>query len=120
MTVLTKHFHISYIYSIRKIYLIKLYISLYLIKFILIFYCEKLPNTKILPNLNIKNHFFNCYLPAPWQTLGHSRGGSPSYLMLITVFDLFRDKGHWEPHNEAGSHCPAEHLGGFEPGTFQF
>ena len=32
----------------------------------------------------------------------------------------FRPKGHWEPRIEAGSLSPAEHLVGFEPGTFQF
>ena len=32
----------------------------------------------------------------------------------------FWPKGHRDPHNEVGSLIPAEHLVGFEPGTFQF
>ena len=33
--------------------------------------------------------FFNCYLAAPWPTLGHYRGDSLTHLMLITVFCIF-------------------------------
>ena len=40
--------------------------------------------------------------------------------MLITVFELFWLKGHREPRNYIGSLSPAEHLVGFEPGTFPF
>ena len=32
------------------------------------------------------NTSFNCYLAAPWQTLGYSQGDSLTNLMLITVF----------------------------------
>ena len=38
--------------------------------------------------------------------------------MLITALNQFQLKGHQEPHNEAGSLSPAEHLVGFELRTF--
>ena len=40
--------------------------------------------------------------------------------MLITAFVQVRPEGCWEPHNEVRFLRPAEHLVGFEPGTFQF
>ena len=58
------------------------------------------------------------YLAVPWPTLGHSQGDSLNNPMLITVFVQVRPEGHWEPCNEVGSLSPAEHLAGFEPGTF--
>ena len=33
--------------------------------------------------------FFNCYLAAPWPTLGHYRGDSLTHPMLITAFYIF-------------------------------
>ena len=57
--------------------------------------------------------FFNCYLAAPWPTLGHSQGDRLTNPMLITVFELFRPKGHWEPCSEVGSLSLVEHLVGF-------
>ena len=62
--------------------------------------------------------FFNCYLAVPLPTLGHSQGDSLTNLMLITVFLHVRPEGHREPRSEVGSLSPAEHLVGFEPGTF--
>ena len=66
--------------------------------------------------------FFNCYLAAPWPTLGHYRGDSLTHPMLITAgfFLHFRPEGHREPHNEVGSLSPAKHLVGFELRTFRF
>ena len=65
--------------------------------------------------------FFNCYLAAPRQILGHYRGDSLTHPMLITaVFFTFLTQGHWEPRNEIGSLSPAERLVGFEPGTFRY
>ena len=64
--------------------------------------------------------FFNCYLAAPWPTLGHSQGDSLTKPMLITAFELFQVEGYWEPLNKVGSLSHAEHQGGFEPGTIWF
>ena len=69
-------------------------------------------------------HFFNCYLAAPWQTLGHYRGGSLTHPMSITtflhIFNLEVTIMREEPSNEVGSLSPIEHLMGFEPWAFQF
>ena len=64
--------------------------------------------------------FFNCYLAAPWPTSGHYLGDSLTHPMLITAFLHIRPEGHREPHSEVGSLSLAEHLAGFEPGTFRF
>ena len=40
--------------------------------------------------------------------------------MLIIAYVHNRPEGHREPRNEVGSLSPAEHLAGFEPGTFRF
>ena len=40
--------------------------------------------------------------------------------MLITAFAQVRPVGYWEPRDEVGSLSPAEHLAGFEEGTFRF
>ena len=40
--------------------------------------------------------------------------------MFITCVLLIRPEGHQEPRSEVGSLSPAEHLVGFEPGTFRF
>ena len=63
--------------------------------------------------------FFNCFLAAPQQTLGHYQGSSLTHTMLITAFLHIRLEGHPEPRNEVGSLSPVEHLVGFEPGTHQ-
>ena len=52
-------------------------------------------------------------------TFCHS-GGDSLTNSLITVFVEFWAEGCQEPHNMVGSLSPAEHLAGFEPGTFQF
>ena len=49
-----------------------------------------------------------------------SGGDSLTNPMLITGFVKYRPKGHQELSNEVGSLCPAEHLMGFEPGSFRF
>ena len=36
--------------------------------------------------------FFNCYLAAPWPTLGHYQGDSLNHSMLITAFCIFELK----------------------------
>ena len=64
--------------------------------------------------------FFNCYLAVPRPTLGHSQGDSLPNLMLIIAYVHIRPEGHREPHNKVGSLSPAEHLAGFELGTFRF
>ena len=69
---------------------------------------------------DVKRIFFNCYLADPRPTLGHSQGDSLANPMLITTFELIRPEGHREPRNEVGSPSLAEHLAGFEPGTFRF
>ena len=58
---------------------------------------------------------FNCYLAAPWLTLGHSQEESLTNPMLITVFF-----NYFDPCNEVGFLSPAERLAEFEPVTFQF
>ena len=57
---------------------------------------------------------------APQSTLGHYRGGSLTHPMLITCVLHIWPEGHREPRNEVGSLSPAEHIVGFEPGTFRF
>ena len=69
---------------------------------------------------SINFFFFNCFLAVPRPTLGHSQGDSLTNPMLITAFVHIRPEGHREPRNEVGSLSPAEHLVGFEPGTFRF
>ena len=76
-------------------------------------------------------------MTAPRPTLGHYRGDSLTYPMLITCVLHIRPEGHrelmlitcvlrirpegqQEPRNEVGSLSPAERLVGFEPGTFRF
>ena len=59
-------------------------------------------------------NFSNCYLAAPWPTLGHFRGASLTHPILITAFLHFRPEGHQEPRN------PVEQLVRFELGTFWF
>ena len=49
-----------------------------------------------------------------------SRGQPHSPDVNHCVFLHFRPEGHREPRNEVGSLSLAEHLVGFEPGTFQF
>ena len=79
---------------------------------------------EILPHVNMRTNsvffcfFFNCYLPVPRPTLGHSRGDSLSNAMLVTMLEQFLPKGNKEPRNEAGSVSQAKHLVEFEPGTF--
>ena len=64
--------------------------------------------------------FFNCYLAVPRPTLGHSQGDSLTNPMLITAFAHIQPEGHQEPRNKVGFLSLAEHLAGFEPGTFRF
>ena len=64
--------------------------------------------------------FFNCYLAAPWLTLGHYRRHSLTYPMLITAFYIFDPRVTGNLLGEVGSLSPAERLVGFEPGTFRF
>ena len=70
--------------------------------------------------LYFHSFFLNCYLAVPRPTLGHSPGDSLTNLMLITTYVRIRPEGHREPRNEVESLSPAEHLAGFEPGTFRF
>ena len=56
----------------------------------------------------------------PRPTLGHYRGGSLTYLKLISCVLRIQREGHREPRNKVGFFSPAERLVGFEPGTFQF
>ena len=74
----------------------------------------------LTPDFSSSFFFFNCYLAVPQPTLGHSQGDSLTNLMLITASVHVRPEGHQEPRNEVGSLRPAEHLAGFEPGTFRF
>ena len=57
-----------------------------------------------IPSLSISAgpDFFNCYLAAPRPTLEYSEGGSFTYPMFITAFELFRTEGHRELRNEVG------------------
>ena len=65
--------------------------------------------------------FFNCYLAAPWPTLGHSWRDSLTNPMLITAFFVhIQPTGHQEHCNKVGSLSPAKRIVGFELGTFQF
>ena len=55
--------------------------------------------------------FFNCYLAAPWPSLGHSQGDS------LTLFELFKPEGYREPLNNVCSLGHAEQQEGFKAGT---
>ena len=48
---------------------------------------------------------FNCYLAAPWPTLGHCQGGSLTNPILITAFESYS-----APCSKVGSQDLAEHL----------
>ena len=63
--------------------------------------------------------FFNCYLAAPRPTLGHYRGDSLTHPMLITAFFYIFDPVTGSLVTRLGPLSPAEHLVGFEPGTFR-
>ena len=69
---------------------------------------------RYLPTLHSHWIFFNCYLAAPWPTLGHYWGGSLTHLMVITCILHIQPEGHWEPCNEVGSLSPTQHLVGFK------
>ena len=66
--------------------------------------------------------FFNCYLAASRTTLFGSLSRRQPHSPDVNHFFLnFRSEGHREPpRSEAGFLSPAEHLVGFEPGTFRF
>ena len=59
-------------------------------------------------------------MAAPRPTCGHYQGGSLIHSMLITCVLHIPPEGYREPRSEVGSLWPAEHLVGFEPGTFLF
>ena len=61
--------------------------------------------------------FFNCYLAAPWPSLGHSQGDSLTKPILITLFELFKPEGYREPLNNVCSLGHAEQQEGFKAGT---
>ena len=85
--------------------------------------CYAVPDIWHMTNVIVIFHFglfFNCYLAAPWQTLGHHWGGSLTHMMLITCILHIQPIGHRKPHNEVGSLSLVEHLVGFELGTFWF
>ena len=65
--------------------------------------------------------FFQILFGSLTANLGcHYWGGSLTHPMLITASFYVCPKVHWEPPNEVGSLTPAEHLVGFDPGTFRF
>ena len=67
------------------------------------------------------NFFFQILFGSLTANLGcHYWGGSLTHPMLITASFYVCPKVHWEPPNEVGSLTPAEHLVGFDPGTFRF
>ena len=82
--------------------------------------CDKACQFPVIGKL-LELFFHNCYLTdyntVTVQTLGHSWRDS---LTKPKCFLQFWPEDHWEPHNEVGPLSPAEHLVGFEPGTFQF
>ena len=47
---------------------------------------EDVPKTVLLGVKKKEMFFFNCYLAAPWPTLGYSQRDSLTNLMLITGF----------------------------------
>ena len=57
-------------------------------------------------------------MAAPWPTLSYSCRDSLANPMLITVFELFWPKAHWEPCNVVGSLSPVELLVRFEQVTW--
>ena len=75
--------------------------------------------TSITPqDWSVSMYFFNCYLAAPWPTLGIiKQGDSLTHPMLITcVLHIWhKGKGHREPCNKVGSLSPVKWLVGFEP-----
>ena len=73
----------------------------------------------VFPKLTFLN-FFNCYLAAPWPTLGHYREGGLTHPMLIKCALHICPEGHLEPRNKVESLSLAECLAGFKLGTFQF
>ena len=70
--------------------------------------------------------FFNCYLAVPrptMPTMDNYQGGSlthSTHSMLITAFSNFWPKDHQGHRNKVGFISPANHLVGFELGTFHF
>ena len=66
--------------------------------------------------LEARSVFFNCYLAAPWPTLGHYWGDSFTNAMFITALHWFQPESHQEHHKEVGSLSSVRHLVGFELG----
>ena len=69
--------------------------------------------------------FYHYYLlTAIWLFHGQLwtifKGTASLFQWLSLCFLQFQSKGHQKPHRKAGSILLAEHLVGFEPGTFQF
>ena len=58
-------------------------------------YLERLASAKVEKVLLLQRFFFNCYLAAPWPTLGHYWGGSLTHPMLIIAFLPIRPEDHW-------------------------
>ena len=81
--------------------LLTLVFPLLLFHFFLVIDCKESWVARNLCNLLFDMHlwdmlffffFFNCYLAAPWPTLGHYRGDSLTHPMLITAFYIFNPK----------------------------
>ena len=64
--------------------------------------------------------FFELLFGCPTANFGPFLRESLTNLMLIPAFTQFQPESHQEPCNKGGSLSLAEHLEGFEPGTFQF
>ena len=61
---------------------------------------------------------FIAYFKNFFTALRQYRGGQSHSLDVNHCVCNIRPDGHWEPRKTVGSLTPAEHLVGFEPGTF--
>ena len=80
------------------------------------YYFDSVINFNMMQILFFLKLLFGC----PTANFGPLSRRQPHSPMLITYILHIRPEGHWKPHNVVGSLSPAEHLVGFEAGTFQF
>ena len=72
------------------------------------------------PSKTMKNVFFYLLFGFPTANFGPLSRGQPHSSNVNHCSLHFQPQGHREPRNKVGSQSPAEHLVGFEPGTFRF
>ena len=88
-------------------------------------YTKKTNRTTIKPLWGIQYFIFIfLFLASIWLHHGQLMAIIEEAASLTDVnhlcFTYLTQRSRGDPHNEVGSLSPAEHLVGFEPGTFQF